>query len=379
MGEAAVELAIPLGVRAEPHGQAVGEHLDDAAEGVAVGLRGVDLADHLGGGLGVEAAQRIRVQSGAVLGGRQRSVLGDPHGADGEGVGDEADACGLLEDRGGHAAGDHASGGLSRARALQDRTGLVQAVLEHAGEIGVTGTRTGQRAVPGDLALVAGAGIHQEVLAGHRIRAHDLLPLGPFRVRDLDRDRRAERAPVTEAAVDRQHVLLELLPAAAAMPEPPSGESRLQVVTGQLDPGGDAVEQGDEGRAMGFPGREPAQHGADSLMTTACTGWASVLHGRPPGILLTMRRSRTVDAHQESGRLPGGRDRQQCHPHRRPEPSSTAVPRTGSGTARSTSPSTSVTGRCRRGPTPSSTKFARSVASSGSSTCCTSSCSPNAG
>src|SRR5699024_4881108 len=132
--------------------------------------------------------------------------------------------------------------------------------------VGVAGARAGQRTVAGDLALVAGARVDQQVLARHRIGAHHLLPLRPLGVRDLDRERRAEGEPMAETAVDRQHVLLELLTAAAAVAEPAPGERRLQIVTGQLDAGGDAVEQGDEGGAVGFPGREPAQHGRHSRM-----------------------------------------------------------------------------------------------------------------
>src|SRR5699024_7387485 len=136
----------------------------------------------------------------------------------------EADAGGLLEQCGGDPAGDDPRGRLAGARALEDRSGLLVAVLEHPREVGVAGARAGQRTVAGDLALVAGARVDQQVLARDRIDAHHLLPLRPLGVRDLDRERRAEGEPMAETAVDRQHVLLELLTAAAAVAEPAPGE-----------------------------------------------------------------------------------------------------------------------------------------------------------
>ena len=45
-GELGVEAAIPVHVRAEARRHAVGEHLDDAAERVAVFVGAIDLGDH---------------------------------------------------------------------------------------------------------------------------------------------------------------------------------------------------------------------------------------------------------------------------------------------------------------------------------------------
>ena len=42
LGQPAVELAVPLGVRAQAEGQALDAHFDDAAERVAVFAGGVD-------------------------------------------------------------------------------------------------------------------------------------------------------------------------------------------------------------------------------------------------------------------------------------------------------------------------------------------------
>ena len=58
--EQAVDAAVPVHVRAEPGRDAVAEHLDHAAERVAGLRRGLDLGDHRGLGVGVEAAHRRR-------------------------------------------------------------------------------------------------------------------------------------------------------------------------------------------------------------------------------------------------------------------------------------------------------------------------------
>ena len=53
-----VELAVPVHVAAEADGDAEAEHLDHAAERVAVLGRGLDLGDHRLRRVGVEAAHR---------------------------------------------------------------------------------------------------------------------------------------------------------------------------------------------------------------------------------------------------------------------------------------------------------------------------------
>ena len=55
-GQAAVELAVPLDVRAQAHGAAEGDHLEDPAQGIAGSLGLVDRLDHAPLRLGVRAA-----------------------------------------------------------------------------------------------------------------------------------------------------------------------------------------------------------------------------------------------------------------------------------------------------------------------------------
>ena len=78
----------------------------------------------------------------------------------------------------------HPRRGLPGGGALQDRPGLVEVVLLHADQVGVTGPRTGQRGV---------AGQRLELGLVDRVGRHHLLPLGPLGVADPDRDRAAER------------------------------------------------------------------------------------------------------------------------------------------------------------------------------------------
>ena len=61
LGEQRVELAIPVHVAAEADRHAEAEHLDDAAERVAVLGRRLDLVDHRLAGVEVEAAHLVLV------------------------------------------------------------------------------------------------------------------------------------------------------------------------------------------------------------------------------------------------------------------------------------------------------------------------------
>src|SRR5699024_5880621 len=159
--------------------------------------------------------------------------------------------------------------------------GLGDAGLQPPRAVGMAGARARERAVAGDLALVSGAGVDQQILPRHRVGAHDLLPLRPLGVRDLDREGGAEGAAVAQPSVDRKRVLLGLLPAAAPVAEATTGERRAQLVTGQFDADGDAVEEEEEGGAVGLPGREPAQHACDSLMRRARAEQPSGPRARP--------------------------------------------------------------------------------------------------
>ena len=94
----------------------------------------------------------------------------------------------------------------------------------------------------------------------HGVGGHDLLPLGPFGVADLDGDGAALGDAVADAAEDRDHILLELHPRAAAVAEPAAGQRIGDLGAGEFHTGGHAFDNSDQCRAMGFSGSQPTQH-----------------------------------------------------------------------------------------------------------------------
>ena len=200
LGEQRVELAVPVHVAAEADRHAVAEHLDDAAERVAVLGRGLDLG-------------RSSPRSASVS--KQRTWLSSTRSS-WSGVGRTAPAGtraapiwmtwemismpSVRQQRLGHGAGGDTGRGLAGARPLEHVAGVGEAVLLHAGEVGVARAHLGER-----------------ILGGAGRRAHLLVPLvaaEPLAVLDLDRDRRSERAAVADAADERELVGLEALPGA---------------------------------------------------------------------------------------------------------------------------------------------------------------------
>ena len=249
--EPGVEPSVPVHVGAEPRRQAVHDHLDDAAEGVAVLVGLVDLGHHRLRGVGVEAADWVVVEAGHVVrsghGAVRRLRRADPHH-----VRHDPGVEGLVEERGRHRTERHPGRGLAGRRAFQDRPGLVPAVLLHADQVGVTGPRPGQRGV---------AGQRLELHRVDRVGGHHLLPLRPLGVADDDRHRAAEGLAVPDAAGQRHLVLLELHPGAAAVAEPAPREGVGDVGGGDPDVRGQPLDDRGERGSVGLPGGEPAQHG----------------------------------------------------------------------------------------------------------------------
>ncbi len=162
---------------------------------------------------------------------------------------DEPDAE-LAEERAGDGTERHAGGGLSGARALEDRTGLVEVVLLHAHEVGVARTRPGQRCATTARAVCELDGL----------RVHDLDPLRPLGVADAQGDGAAQRLPVPDATGDRELILFELHPGAASIAELAAGEVGLDGLGRHRDAGGQTLHDGDEFWAVRFAGREHAEH-----------------------------------------------------------------------------------------------------------------------
>ncbi len=165
----AVELAIPLRMRAEADRQAVDPHLDHAAEGVALLADAVDELRHLRITFGMERIDGACIAEAAKLRQRARPVaehdtpeLRHPAG--------DLDAEGGEQLAGQRASRDSCRR-LAGARPLEDRADTAQ-MLDRAGQVGVAGTRP--------------------------IDVLEPLELGVF-VDHLERERAAERHAVPEA------------------------------------------------------------------------------------------------------------------------------------------------------------------------------------
>ena len=212
-----VELAVPVDVAAEPDRHAVGEHLDDAAERVAVLGRRLDLGDHRRrpppGRSSAPRDSSTRSRSP----GRGRSAAFDRTAPESGRRGRRSRSPSVAEQQLGQRAGGDPGRGLPGRGPLEDVAGVGEAVLLHAGQVGVTGPGLGER---------RGG---RPVLGGRR---HLLLPLVgvalPLGVGDLDGDRRAERAAVADAAEERDLVLLEAHPRPTAVAEPAPGQLGLR-------------------------------------------------------------------------------------------------------------------------------------------------------
>ena len=143
-------------------------------------------------------------------------------------------------------SGGDSGGSLPRAGPFQHVAGVGEPVLLHPGEIGVTGAHLGER-----------------LLGDPRRRGHLGVPLvaaEPLGVPDLDRDRRAECAPVADPTEERELVGLETLARASSVPEAAAGELGLDVFDRHLQAGGEPLDDHDQPLAVGLTGGEEAQH-----------------------------------------------------------------------------------------------------------------------
>ena len=188
--------------------------------------------------------------SRATSSGSRPEAVGGADAAELDHVGDDPGADRLLQEVGRDPAQRDPRRRLAGRGALEDRAGLVEGVLLHARQVGVAGPGPGQGRVarrPLELGRV------------DRVGGHDLLPLGPLGVADLDRDRAALGLAVPDAADERDLVLLELHPGAAAVAEPAPRQRVADVVGGHPHVGGQPLEDRDEGRAVGLTRGQPAQ------------------------------------------------------------------------------------------------------------------------
>ena len=240
-------------MRAEPRRQPVGDHLDDPAERVAIAVRGGDLLLHRGGRLGVEAADRVRIDACTVTAQRDHPLGGDR--ADADDVTDHLDAADLIEERPGHGSERDSGCGLAGTGPLEDGPHVVEGVLLHADEVRVAGTGSGEH---------LGPGLRGENLGGDGVGRHDGLPLGPLGVGHLDGHRPAHGGPMPNPAGDAHSVLLELHPGAATGPQPAAGEVDADLVGRDGHAGRDALDHRGQRGAVRLTSGQPTKHG-DSL------------------------------------------------------------------------------------------------------------------
>ena len=279
---------------------AVAEHLDDAAERVADLGRGLDLGDHRRLGGGVEAAHRRlvdRVEVGRGRAGGRASARAAAHlDHVAEHLGAE-----LGEQQLGQRAGGDAGRGLAGAGALEHVAGVVEAVLLHADEVGV-----------------AGPGLAERLLGGARRGRHLLLPLRPLGVVDHDRDRRPEGATVAHAAEELDVVALEAHAGAAAEPEAAAGELVADLLDGDGQARGQALDHHRERGAVGLTGGQVAQHpddlrGDDSRIPAHPFAAPGSFARAAPGPQPPRYQSMIGVADEDGGERAGGQERAERH------------------------------------------------------------------
>jgi hypothetical protein len=182
--------------------------------------------------VGVEVVSHVTQIAGVRAPEREELTLADFAGVDESPV-RCLDAERAQERLGQRPAGD-AGGGLSRARALVDVGDVGEAVLPHAGEVGVAGARE--------------VDLRDRVL--HRPRVHPLLPVGVVAVGDLERHRAAQRAAVADAGGDLRGVLLDLHPPATAVAELAAGHVAVDGGEVELQARGQALDDAGQARSV---------------------------------------------------------------------------------------------------------------------------------
>ena len=238
--QTAVELAVPLGMRAQAERQPLDAHLDDAAQRVAFLPLGVDQL--LDGRVAV-GVERIDLAGVAQLSLRfERAGLGldaQPAQLDDVAEGRDAERRQQLL---GQRAGRHA-----------DRRFAGAGPFEHAADRPQELDRAGQIAVAGPRALQVVEPLELGVLVDH-----------------LQGDRAAERLLVPDAAEDLDLIGLDPLPAAASVAPLATAQLAVDRLGFDFHSGRKAVDQGQQGLAVRLAGGPVTQHGLSSATESFC-------------------------------------------------------------------------------------------------------------
>ena len=266
-GEAPIEFAIPADMRAEADRKPLRHHLDFAAERVAIGLGLVDPCDHCRAGDRVERAHRRGI-GGIVERGRQDRRHRGANPAERDEMRADVDA-----ELGQQSAGDRTGGdacrGLAGGGALEDVACIDAIILQHADEIGVAGAWAGHTAAA--------------QLARRPLGRHHLFPVGPVAIVDQHRDRRADCLASADAGDPLDAILLDLHAGAAAVALHAAAEVRVDGVGGDRQPGGDALDEREEGLAVRFTGGAEGQWHSGGKLTPGGGGDARGANDKAPG------------------------------------------------------------------------------------------------
>ena len=228
-------------MRPKPRRESVHRDLHDAAEGVAVAARRLDLLDHRGAGARVECPNRVGIEGALVVGFQDHADIG-AHRADLDDVADQRRPRGSARGTPGQRR-PTPPGLLSPGQTPARPPCVGEAVLLHAGQVGVP--RTGR---------VSGAfrACSSSSPASTGSTAMTVSHFGHLAVADPDRDRSALGQSVAHPAEDLHVVLLELHPGTTPMPEPPAPQRLRNVRGGDLDARGQAFEDRDQRRPCDF-------------------------------------------------------------------------------------------------------------------------------
>ena len=107
--------------------------------------------------------------------------------------------------------------------------------------------------------------VHLGQLGVDRPRAHPLLPVGVVAVGDLQRDRAAERAPVTDARRDLGGVALDLHAPAAAVAQLSPGHVLVEIARRDHEPCGQTLDDAGQARAVRLAGGYQTERHTPSL------------------------------------------------------------------------------------------------------------------
>src|ERR1051326_5798175 len=158
----------------------------------------------------------------------------------------------------------HARGRLTRGGALEDVARVGAIVLEQTRKIGVAGPDAGDGALSWRGMRACGR-VAADFLRPQR-RIHDLLPVLPIAILYQHRDRRAECLAGADAGEEFNRVLLDLHPSPARVALLTARELVVDVVRGERQPGGHALEDAHEGGSVRFTGGSETNHCASSCL-----------------------------------------------------------------------------------------------------------------